>query len=59
MKEQQISFGSLKTLVLIISVETYVDYLGGTLKIFDGGVPFFGFQWQPAAESLTEKDTRL
>ena len=35
--------GSLKTLVLIISVETYVDYPGGTLKIFYGGVPFLDF----------------
>ena len=32
---------------------------GGTLKIFDGGVPFVGFQGQPALENLAEKDTQL
>ena len=32
---------------------------GDTLKIFEGGVPFFGFQWRPALENLAEKDTRL
>ena len=40
------------------SMQQYVAQ-GGTLKIFYGYVPFFGFQWQPALENLAEKDTRL
>ena len=38
----------------------YVRNTGeGTLKIFDGCIPFVGFQGQPASENLAEKDTRL